>query len=306
MQTLELLESLKFKENKLIALTKRCILEVTGEKGQAFLQGQLSCNVTKVTENTMQPSALLNLKGRILALMDVLLFKNKYQLVLSHEEKEILKKTLKNVAILSRVILSENNTHDILGFYKSESDATPILEDIPLPNHDYEVISHHDSHCYRISEKIYFLILPKEKASELIHQFEKNNQLLTEETWHALQILNHRFEINEKTSGEFLIHRLGLQKTPTVSFDKGCYRGQEIVARTEYRATLKHAVSIFVIKTNHPPKPLDICYSEDNVNIGEIIDAAKIANETFLVSAVLPIEPPKEIILSHEKHTLAP
>lgn len=100
--------------------------------------------------------------------------------------------------------------------------------------------------------------------------FEKKEQSYIEEseTWHREQILKKMPILYPQTRGHFLPHRIGLQHIEgAISFNKGCYLGQEIIARMHFKATIKDAVYL---------EESDIAYRPGDTveNMGEIIDIA--------------------------------
>lgn len=61
--------------------------------------------------------------------------------------------------------------------------------------------------------------------------------------------------IHPETSGAFLPHDINLDQLGAISFDKGCYTGQEIIARMHYRGKLKKRMQSTTLTTDNPPQP---------------------------------------------------
>jgi hypothetical protein len=71
-----------------------------------------------------------------------------------------------------------------------------------------------------------------------------------------------------------------------LSFNKGCYKGQEIIARTHYRAKLKHTLKLFYINTTEPLQSGQKFYDiKTHLEIGELIDYCPLENHRFLIAA---------------------
>ncbi len=190
-----------------------------------FLQGQLSCNLRKVDANTIQQAAICNLQGRVLGLMDVVEWQD-FQLVLPKDLVEVTEKSLSKTAALSRVKLQPGNIA-IFGFYlANENDLLPT--NIFLPDKDLGLNSNAESCCYRLSKQLYVILLDKEKAADFSLLFDSKNQLRGSLAWHYLQLKRKAIEIYPETRGLFLPHRLDLHLAGYLSFDKGCYKGQEV------------------------------------------------------------------------------
>ena len=80
-------------------------------------------------------------------------------------------------------------------------------------------------------DKQYHLLLSKKRLEENVLNLEESQAL-----WLIDDINNLNMEITQEISGEFTPHELGYPSTARIDFEKGCYTGQEIVARMHYRA----------------------------------------------------------------------
>jgi len=90
--------------------------------------------------------------------------------------------------------------------------------------------------------------------------------------------------IHPETSGKFLPHELGLNKLNAISFNKGCYTGQEIIARMEYRGKLKSTLFLMRLKSQKKPVPGEdiYCRQEDENKIcGSLVDIEKTAENNY-------------------------
>ena len=88
-------------------------------------------------------------------------------------------------------------------------------------------------------------ILGQELNGELKKLFGKKDNCLDSGEWDEICMLNLCFDINEEMSGKFRINELGYDMNKYVSYDKGCYRGQEIIARLTYLGKKTKKVVVF-------------------------------------------------------------
>lgn len=144
----------------------------------------------------------------------------------------------------------------------------------------------------------YYLFLPRESMALALNHLQKyaifSKVKLEEDTSegtlniiqqqldytddHAWQLQNIHAgiaEIYPETSGQFTPHDINYPKLNGVSFNKGCYTGQEIIARMEYRGKLKQRLYQAEFKGNTPPKPGDLIYAPDDKQVGVVINIAK-------------------------------
>lgn len=110
------------------------------------------------------------------------------------------------------------------------------------------------------------------------------------DNWHYSNIINKIPAIYPETTELFLPHELNLPELGAVSFTKGCYTGQEIIARMHYRGKTKNLLTAAEVKTNQTPKLGADIYHETGV-AGTIVDVCEIAQHTFaLLMTIKPCE----------------
>jgi folate-binding protein YgfZ len=95
---------------------------------------------------------------------------------------------------------------------------------------------------YAVFFKVSLAILP-----------DKDHPLPISETWKADNIAAGIPSLYPETSEKFLPHELNLHKLEAISFNKGCFTGQEIIARMQYRGKLKNHLYRAKTTTSTPP-----------------------------------------------------
>lgn len=273
-------------KNYLFNLSHLGVLEVHGDKAIEFLQGQLTCDVQSISDIQMIQGAQCNLQGSILALMDVINWRG-VKLILPNDLMEASIKSLNKTAMLSRVSLKQNNTLKILGFFLQ--DTNNLVPDTQFfPKALYALTYGSQYCCYHLGDGFYVFLAESEFAEKVLNYFSENNQLLGSLTWHTLRLKIQQISIYPESRGLFLPHRLDLHQTPYLSFNKGCYKGQEIIARMHYKATLKHQLSIYSIKTSEKIYSGQKLLNELNGNeVGELVDLSILDDGHYLVAVSL-------------------
>ena len=277
-------------KNYLFDLSYMGIIGLDGDKAVEFLQGQLTCDLTAVSDIQMTQGAQCNLKGRILSLLDIINWKG-IKLILPKDMIEATVNSLTKTAQLSKVTLQECSEYRILGFYLQNS--KDIVPDTTFFSPDLYALSFNSNYCYyHLGNGFYIFIVPESDLIRFSELFKSRNQYLGSLPWHTLRLMQKQVDIYPESRGLFLPHRLGLHDTKYISFNKGCYKGQEIIARTQYRATIKHELKIFVIKVKHDlhsGQKLFKCNEE--IEVGELIDYSKLGNNRDLIAVSLLKEP---------------
>lgn len=276
-------------KNLLFDLSYLGVIDVIGLHGRDFLQGQLSCDVREVDAEHMRQGAMCNLKGRVLMLLDVLDWHGLH-LVLPRDLHERTERLLSKPAALSHVTVQRAPHYAVFGFcLQNKSDILPFNWD--LSTEIFGMMSHENGCCYSLGDGAYLLLIDAAHQEELIQPFMNKHQWRGSLAWHARRIQQGHIEIYPESSGLFLPHRLDLQQSGQLNFNKGCYKGQEIIARTHYRATLKHALKQFKIKSLEPLRSgLKLFADEGNVEIGELVDFCPISETEFIIAVSIIFE----------------
>ncbi len=280
--------TLETTKNYLFDLSWLGCLDVIGERGSEFLQGQLSCDMRTVSANKMRQGAMCNLKGRILALPDVVEW-NGLHLVVPNDLLASTAASLAKTAMFSRVTLVPSTTVQLFGFYlQNRDDLVPFNATLPDERH---AVVHGDEFCAYHLGNGYYIYMTRQ---DIHAPFAESNQWRGALAWHALQLNQHRYEIYPESRGLFLPHRLGLQHFGYLDFDKGCYKGQEIIARTHYRAKLKHEMKLFTIQSTEPLKSGQrLLDANDHTELGELVDYCPTGEDSYLIAASVIFDCPE-------------
>lgn len=285
-------------KNYLFDLSYLAGIHVTGERAAEFLQGQLSCDVRDVNDHQMRQGALCNLKGRILALLDIVNWHEYgFQLILPNDLLSATQASLTKTALLSRVVLNPASDYQLFGFYlQNHDDIRPF--NVECSNTHYGVIHHAEYCCYCLGNNLYIFLVQNKDVNTLRNLFIAHSQWRGSLAWHALQLLHKSIQIYPNSRGLLLPHRVDLHLSSYLSFNKGCYKGQEIIARTHYRAQLKHVLKVFTIQTDGTLTSGQRLLNENGKQeIGELIDYCPVGNGKFIISASVIFEHPTRVII---------
>jgi tRNA-modifying protein YgfZ len=259
----------------LFELSNLVYLQIQGEKAASFLQGQLTCDLNEISPVNMHPGALCNLKGRVLALMDVINWNGAYGLVMPENLVNMVQKELKLVGQLSRVQFKISSDFQCYGLFVPQAELNHFS--FTLPQKQYELVNTIKFACYSLAENM-FMILTHPSAIQEICPAPMQNSL----AWHMLLLSKGCPSIYPETSGKFLPHELLPIQTTHVSFNKGCYKGQEIIARMHFKGVNKYRLHLKIIQHEKPLLPGMAIYDATKP-IGEIIDLAELSPQNYLV-----------------------
>lgn len=294
-------EALAIRDKKAVIspLSSYGLIRVYGADAKTFLQGQLSCDLNTVKSTTNTFGAYCTVKGRIQSFFLLFLEKEPpeecYLLCLP---RSLIKDTLKEFqkyALFSKVTLQDvTNQYSILGLYGKETVLDAIFKtvDISFPNAPFNTLKNKDIITNRLpsleSTALVLLILPIEKTESSWNAFLEHAIIpIGSNAWQLALIENKIPVIDAKTAGEFLPHSLDLSILHAVSFKKGCYRGQEIVARMEYLGKNKKHLYLGKCHTTVLPENGFMCTTSENLEAGQIVNAAWLTPDKALCLLVL-------------------
>ncbi len=225
------------------------VLTISGKDAEHFLQGQLTCDIKEVTEIKSSLGALCNPKGRTITTFLLVKSGDAYLMVLPGELLELVKKRLQIYVLRSDVTLTDNSDQlCLIGL----TDTVKLNGPLFATTRD-EIISVD----FSVTQSRYLIIAETEKAIKFWtdHVSKQGFQPEDSEQWGVLDIVSGIPWISKETSEEFIPQMLNLDHLGGISLNKGCYTGQEIVARTHYLGKAKRALFLAECRTIVTPTP---------------------------------------------------
>lgn len=213
--------------------TGYAVLRASGADAAEFLHNQLSNGVTGLGPHAVQRAAYCNPKGRVIALLRVLRHGDDVLLILPRERAEAVLKRLRMFVLRSRVQLEQDAGLALLGV--AGAGAAAALETAGLPAPETGVAPGSVT-VVAIGRRTPRFLLNGTPA-ELERLEPRLGAPAPGVAWHTAEILDGMPEIEGAAAEQFLPQSLNLDlpPLPAVDFGKGCYPGQEIVARLHYR-----------------------------------------------------------------------
>jgi folate-binding protein YgfZ len=282
-------------------------LRVGGEDAQEFLHNQLSSDLRRLTAERAQLSSYNTPKGRTLA---VLTLWRDADAILLEMPRAILAPTLQH---LRRYVLrAKVNFQDVsekrpaLGIAGPQAPAMLAQANLPVPG---ELL-----HCARDADLIilrrpgaiprFSLHGPAQRLAALWAQWATRARAAGDEAWRLLDIEAGIPAVYAATAEHFVPQMLALDRLGAISFDKGCYPGQEIVARLHYLGQLKRG--LYKAYCEAAAAPGDAVYRLGEAQpCGEIVSAARHPRRGHALLAVLPLELPADAALRLNKPDVA-
>ncbi len=239
------------------------VLQFNGEDAETFLQGQLSCDVAKVSSRSSAYGAYCSPKGRMLA--NFLLWREQagFFMALSRDIVPAVQKNISRFVLRSKVKVSDASTDiALMGAAGPRSDGA--LRDVfpDLPTKPDEVCRQSGmGTVMRLRDGRFVLATEGSGAPALRQRLAGSLELVDARAWRWLDIRGGLPRVTAATQDQLLPQMVNLELLGGVSFDKGCYTGQEVVARAQHLGRVKRRM--FLANVAAAAAAGDELYSED-------------------------------------------
>ena len=244
-----------------IHLKNRALLKLTGSDSEAFLQAQLSNDISKLDNSSVQLNAYCQHQGKILALFWVMRSGDDFLLSFPLDLLDSIKARLQMFVLMSDVTITDVTEQylqiGVIG--KSQKDSFTLNENLSLVLADPKNLSNFD--------------------------------LTSQDYWDKACIESFLPEINSTTTETFVPQILNLDINEiAVNFSKGCFPGQEVVARLHYLGKVKRR--LFAFKSDSPLSigdTLHCAQSKSAKASGSVVSQVKFGAD-FYCLATLEVE----------------
>lgn len=268
------------------------LVNVTGPDASKYLQGQLTVDVAALTEHEHTLCGHCDAKGKMWS--DLRLFHRaegfSYLVRRSVAENQITE--LKKYAVFSKLTISADNDAVILGVAGFKADAALAAYFPQLPDANTPAVTHEDTTLLYLSqpEARYLLITSLSTAEMLTDKLRDSAQFNDGQQWVELDIEAGQPVIDVANNGQFIPQATNLQALNGICFKKGCYTGQEMVARAKYRGANKRALYWLqgsASRVPHAGEDLELKLGENWRRTGTVLAAVQLNDGSLNVQVVL-------------------
>lgn len=258
-------------------MTSLGALRITGDDAQDFLQGQLSSDLTQVGAARGQLSGWHDPKGRALAFLRILPAEGGYLLLMHAGVLGAVMQRMKMFVLRAKVSIEPGPPV----FALRAADAAEMLAAAGLADADQPLAaaSLGPFSALRLPGETGWLM-----AGEASSGIGPEDPVAVA-AWEAAEILAGLPEVYPETQGAFVAQMLNLDRIGAVSFTKGCYPGQEIVARAHHLGRVKRRARVFRA-TEAPGSALPAPGESLANSAGTVVRAAPVAGGCVLLAVV--------------------
>lgn len=280
---------------QLFDLSHLGLISAAGDDTRTFLQGQLTNDVREVSETYSQLSAHCSQKGRMLALFRVFRRGDAIYLQTPAERIPESLKRLRMFVLRSKVTLSDVGDALIrVGLAGECATALLAAQGFTAPARGNDVATTGDVTLIRIPGPTprFELLAPLAAMTDLWTKLAEQATPASTDAWRLLDIQAGLPSVYDTTADAFVPQMANLHLVEGVSFHKGCYTGQEVVARMQFLGKLKRRMYLAEAETQTPPRPGDALYSAASQSRqvdGRVVEAAPLAAGRYALLIVTEI-----------------
>ncbi|MDO9103948.1 MAG: folate-binding protein [Methylovulum sp.] len=240
---------------RIYALAHLAVLTISGNDAANLLQGQISCNIRDLSETQSSLGALCNPKGRAIATFLLIKTDDIFLMVLPVELLATVKKRLGMYILRSDVLLTDSSDSlCVLGWKPPSAQLSDdealfsTLPQVPL--------------SINLGQRRLLVARPETAIAWWTEQTRHGCLATSSAQWRYLDIIAGLPWLTTATSEAFIPQMLNLDKLGGISFTKGCYTGQEIIARTHYLGKAKRAMFLAECQTPEMPAPNTVIFDD--------------------------------------------
>ncbi|WNJ96215.1 tRNA-modifying protein YgfZ [Vibrio ruber] len=258
----------------------------TGADQTSYLQGQITCNIVSLAHDQSTFGAHCDPKGKVWSVFRLFRHKDGYAMFQPFSAIDAELKALKKYAVFSKIELTQG---DNIALGVMGKDAESYIN--TLSNTQGDVRDIEGGTAVKISAQRWLLITDQSTAQSLVTAFQ--GEKVTESLWTRFDIEEALPLVTADEQEQHIPQALNLQALGGIDFTKGCYTGQEIVARAKYRGTNKRAM--YILKGNidatlnhEQPLELERSVGENWRSVGRFLALYRFSDHCAIGLIILP------------------
>jgi len=284
-----------------VELADYSLIKISGDDRTSFLQGQLTQDLDCVNEQNSALAGWASAKGRLLMVTQLVAWQESIYLPVPTEIAEALVQRFRMFVLRAKVDIALPDSAT-LGLTGLSADRIVNIGELSL-NRESDAVASNDKICIArvIGDSSRAWLIGEQQQLRTIvesENFEQSDNYL----WDLQNIKNGLPVIRAATSEAFVPQMLNLDLIGGISFTKGCYLGQEIVARAQNLGRIKRRMYHFAADVPLSVSPGMNLFGPNNVT-GKIVAAVPNEAGTDLL-AVVPINKSSAQWFADEERTL--
>ncbi|HGJ5856902.1 tRNA-modifying protein YgfZ [Arsenophonus nasoniae] len=283
----------------LMTLNDWSFITATGVDAEKYLQGQLTADITTLTPQQHILTAHCDAKGKMWSTLRLFHYNEGFGYILRTSVAAKQLSELKKYAVFSQITLSQQPNIMLLGVAGQGARDRLNNHFSQLPDQEKAVIHLEQTTLlhFSVPSERFLIVTDSATATELTKHFPQHGD---SQQWLAFDIAAGIANIDVENSEQFIPQAVNLQALPaSISFHKGCYSGQETVARAKYRCANKRAMFWLAGTANTLPKTgeaIEWKIGDNWRRTGTVLAAVNLAKGFISVQVVMNNDMAKESV----------
>ena len=268
------------------------ILKVHGEEAQGFLHNLFSSDVNALTPQKAEYSSFNTAKGRALATFLIWRTGTEFFLQLPQSLIAPMQKKLSMYVLRAKVKIEDASDGIVCLGLSGANAATLLQQHFPaLPQAPLDVVPHDDAGLIRLGADRFQIVTTPQHAAALWQKLGAGARPVGSPCWDLLDIRAGIPVILPQTQEQFVPQMANLDLIGAVNFKKGCYPGQEVVARMHYLGKPKRRMYLAHVFSESAPQPGDELFSMEleGQGCGQVVNSAPAPGGGYDLLAVVQI-----------------
>ncbi|MCP1065916.1 tRNA-modifying protein YgfZ [Serratia symbiotica] len=276
----------------LISLEDWALVTLEGPDTVKYLQGQVTADIDTLADDQHVPCGHCDAKGKMWSTLRLFHRGEGFAYL---ERRSVLGSQLaevKKYAVFSKVTIAADNHAVLLGVAGFQARAALASTFAILPDAKHLVVQEGDTTLLQFTEPAerFLLVTTTTVAEKLVTKLHNQTELNDSRQWLALDIEAGYPIIDNANSAQLIPQATNLQALQGISFSKGCYTGQEMVARAKFRGANKRALYWLEGRAGRTPQAaedLELQLGENWRRTGTVLAASTLADGTLWVQVVM-------------------
>jgi folate-binding protein YgfZ len=273
-------------------LSPNALLSVTGDDAGAFLHGQFTNDVEALPQGAAQWNGWCTAKGRLLATFLLARREDGYLLMLPAEIAPAVHKRLSMFVLRSQVKIADVSEKFVRIGFAGKSAAVIAARHWGHTPDPMRSVEKDGATCFGLDGERFVILASPESAPHLWDALSQNAVQAGTDAWELSLIHAGIPTVTAATQEQFVPQMANFELLGGLSFKKGCYPGQEIVARMQYRGGLKKRMARVHLDGDARPVPGQSVFSASfgDQSAGTIVNVAASPDGGFEALVVAQLE----------------
>lgn len=276
----------------LMTLDDWAVATISGADSEKYLQGQVTADVANMAEDQHLLAAHCDSKGKMWSNLRLFHTQDGFAWILRRSVRDAQLSELKKYAVFSKVTIAADDEHVLLGIAGFQARAALANLFTSLPDAEKQVVQDGQTTLLWFAHPAerFLLVTDTATAEMIVEKLRGEAQLNNSQQWLALNIEAGLPIIDAANSAQFIPQATNLQALGGISFKKGCYTGQEMVARAKFRGANKRALWYLAGNAGRAPlagEDLEMQMGENWRRTGTVLAGVQLDDGRVLVQVVM-------------------